>query len=282
MTADGHEWIEQLPAELAGQRAILRRLLRACESTASFRWLVVACSVGRGAADHLSDLDLGMGLADDQFDTAMGAAHDAVDGLGDLVDSYHHKLPGLAMPHERIFAQYADRCQVDLVVFPASASVGPIRDQVVLYDPDEAFNSSFGQDPVTREQAREWAFGGWCALADFGKYLRRGSAWEALQRLNDARGQVWQLWAAGYAIPNPQYGLTSILDFAPERIPPGMAATVSDLDPGRLLAAARSLARLLAEAGEHLPRDHRTALPARMAAFVTADLAAIDLPAAGG
>jgi hypothetical protein len=93
---------------------------------------------------------------------------------------------------------------------------------------------------------------------------------------------VWQLWATGYAIPNPQYGLTSILDFAPERIPPGMAATVSDLDPGRLLAAARSLAGLLAEAGDHLPSDHRAALPAKMGAFVTADLAAIDLPAAGG
>jgi hypothetical protein len=282
MNADGHEWIEHLPAELDGQRAILRRLLRACESTASFRWLAVACSVGRGAADHLSDLDLGIGIADDQFADAMGDVRRAVDDLGDLVDSYHHKLPGLTMPHERIFAQYADRCQVDLVVFLASQPVGPVLGQVVLYDPDKAFNSSFVPDPVTSEQAREWAFGGWCALADFGKYLRRGSAWEALQRLNDARGQVWQLWATGYAIPNPQYGLTSILDFAPERIPPGMAATVSDLDPGRLLAAARSLAGLLAEAGDHLPSDHRAALPAKMGAFVTADLAAIDLPAAGG
>jgi hypothetical protein len=27
-------------------------------------------------------------------------------------------------------------------------------------------------------------------------YVRRGSAWEALERLHEARAQVWQLWAA--------------------------------------------------------------------------------------
>src|SRR5947199_380510 len=75
--------------------------------------------------------------------------------------------------------------------------------------------------PVTSEEIREWAFGGWCALADLGKYLRRGSTWEALARLNEARSQLWQLWAVTLGVPDPQYGLTSVLDFAPGELPAG-------------------------------------------------------------
>jgi hypothetical protein len=195
MTATGHDWVEELPAELAGQRAILRRLLAACESDQAIRSLVIACSVGRGAGDRLSDLDMGIGVSDDDFESALSNVRRAVDDLGDLVDSYCHQLPGLTIRHERIFAQYADRCQVDLVVFPASEVVGPVRDQVVLYDPDRDVTSSPQEQAVTPQQVREWAFGGWCALADLGKYLRRGSPWEALQRLNEARDQLWRLWA---------------------------------------------------------------------------------------
>ena len=275
MSADGREWVERLPAELDGQRKLLRALLRECEAQDSIRWLVIACSVGRGAADRLSDLDMGMGVADERFGTAIGDVRRAVNGLGELVDSYHHQLPGLAMSHERIFAQYADRCQVDLVVIPASQSVGPIRDEVVLYDPDQRMTHVFEQPAVTPEQVREWAFGGWCALADLGKYLRRGSSWEALQRLTEAQGQLWRLWAAAYDVPNPQFGLTSLLDFAPGQLPPAMQATVSDLDPGRMLAAARRSARLLSDVGEHLRPDQRAALPRAMARFVTGDLDAL-------
>jgi hypothetical protein len=277
MSADGREWMEQLPAELEGQRTLLLRLLRECESHQNIRWLVIACSLGRGAADRLSDLDIGMGVADEQFDTAIVDIRRLVDGLGELVDSYHHQLPGLTMSHERIFAQYADRCQVDLVVLPASAyeSVGPIRDEVVLYDPDKRLARVFEQAAVTPEQVREWAFGGWCALVDLGKYLRRGSRWEALQRLTEAQGQLWRLWAAACEVPNPQFGLTSLLDFAPRQLPAAMETTVSDLDPGRLLAAARQAARQLSAVSDQLSPDQRAALPLDMGRFVTGDLDAL-------
>jgi hypothetical protein len=275
MTATGHDWVEGLPAELAGQRAILRRLLAACESDQAIRWLVIACSVGRGAGDRLSDLDMGIGVSDDDFDAALSNVRRAVDDLGDLVDSYHHQLPGLTIRHERIFAQYADRCQVDLVVFPASEAIGPVRDQVVLYDPDGHLTSCPQEQAVTPQQVREWAFGGWCALADLGKYLRRGSPWEALQRLDEGRDQLWRLWATVLGVPNPQYGLTSILDFAPGRVPAGIEVTIADLDPGRLLAAARNLAGQLAALSDRLPPGHRAVLPHAMGRFVTADLAGI-------
>ena len=81
--------------------------------------------------------------------------HRAVDGLADLVDSYQHKIDGLALPHRRIFAQYANRCQVDLVVIPATEDYGPVKDEVVLYDPDDLRTAKFEPIPVTPQRVRE-------------------------------------------------------------------------------------------------------------------------------
>ncbi|MDA8323452.1 MAG: hypothetical protein M0030_27065 [Actinomycetota bacterium] len=280
-TGAGNDWVRALPAELDGQRRLLTGLVAICERDDAVRWLVIGCSLSRGAGDRLSDLDVGMGVTDDRIDATIPRIRHAVDGLGDLVDSYHHLLGSVSGSHERIFAQYADRCQIDLVVLPASADAGAIRDVVVLYDPDGLVNVREERQAVAPGQAREWAFTAWCALADLGKYLRRGSVWEAHDRLGQARAEYWKLRALAARVPDPQYGITSILDFAAGTVAASATATVSDLDPGRLLAAARRLAGLLAAVGDDLPEQHRAALPAAMAAFVTADLAADDLAAAG-
>jgi hypothetical protein len=85
----GLDWIEQLPAELAGQRVLLRCLLALCAADDNIRWLVIGCSLARGAGDRLSDLDVAMGIRDDEFDATIPVVRRAVDGLGDLVESYH-------------------------------------------------------------------------------------------------------------------------------------------------------------------------------------------------
>jgi len=276
MVSAGREWIEQLPDELAGQQAILRGLLDWCEADERVRYLVVACSVGRGAGDRLSDLDTGMGVDSPDFDAAVADVHRAVDALAALIESYRHRLPGVTMPHERIFAQYANRCQVDLVVIPASEQYPGVKDEVVLYDPDDMRTAKWEPRPVTPQQVREWAFNCWACLADVGKYIRRGSAWEALERLHQARAEAWRLLATVQDVPNPQYGITSLLDFAPDQVPAQMAGTVSDLDIARLAAAALRLAERLTEAGDRLGTDLRTALPTAMASYITADLAALQ------
>jgi hypothetical protein len=281
LSASGRAWVARLPAELDGQRAILSRLLDYCAADPRVRWLVIGCSLGRAAADRLSDLDLAAGVAAADFDDARADLHRAVDTLGDLVESFEHQIPGVTGPHARIFAQYADRGQVDLVVMADSVDAGAIPNVVVLYDPAGLVTIRDTSGPVTPEQVREWAFLGWCALADLGKYLRRGSPWEALARLEEARAQLWKLQAAAGRVAQPQYGLTSILDFAPGRVRTEMAATVAGLQPAALLAAGRQLARLLSEAGAGLQPEHRTALPVAMAGFITADLADLAALAAG-
>jgi hypothetical protein len=271
----GRDWIAGLPAELAGQKAIMQRLLDVCERDDRIRWLAIGCSLGRGAADPMSDLDMALGVRDADFDAALPGVRAAVDGLGELIDSFHHLLPGAPEPHERIFAQYADRCQLDLVVFAASADIGRGPSIVVLYDADDAIEVSSDRPPVTAAQVREWAFLAWAALADVGKYLRRRSAWEALARLHEARNFWWQLWAVAHDVPDARYGIVSILDFAPDQVPAELAATAPSLSLDQLAAAAQRLAAVLATIGTRLPEEYRTVLPDAMADYITADLAAL-------
>lgn len=288
-TAAGRAWIAGLPADLSGQRALLTGLLDLCAADPVIRYLLIGCSLGRGAADRLSDLDLAMGVAagdagsgeagsgeagsgEAGFDAAWRRIHQAVDRLGGLVDSFSHRLPEVRARHVRIFAQYADRCQLDLVVLPAAPDIG-VPSSVALYDPDGLVAVPAPEvPPPAPAEIREWAFLAWAAVADLGKYLRRGSPWEALARLNEARAQAWKVLAAADRVPQARYGITSILDFAPGTVPAAMAGTVAGLDAAGLLAAGRRLAALLTEAGQRLDEASRAALPGAMASFITADL----------
>jgi hypothetical protein len=276
----GRAWIDDLPSEMAGQKAIMRRLLEACEADDRVRWLAVGCSVGRGAGDPLSDLDMALGVRDDDFEAAITDIRAVADGLADLVESYHHLLPEVKGPHERIFAQYADRCQLDLVVFPASVDIGGGPSIVVLYDRDDAITVKTERPPVTPEQAREWAFRAWCCLADVGKYLRRGSAWEALAQLHEARDCWWRLWALAHDVRDARYGIVSILDFAPGIVPADAAGTVPRLDLGQLTSAAQKLAELLGGIGADLSPGFRAVLPDAMADYIAADLKSLTADSA--
>jgi hypothetical protein len=272
----GRAWIDALPDEMASQKTIMRRLLDACEADDRIRWLVVGCSVGRGAGDALSDLDMALGVRDEDFDAAIVDIRAVADGLADLVESYHHQLPEVKEPHERIFAQYADRSQLDLVVFPATADIGSGPSIVALYDADDAIVVRTERPPVAPRQVREWAFRGWCCLADVGKYLRRGSAWEALVQLHEARDNWWRLWALAHDVPDARYGIVSILDFAPGIVPADAAGTVPRLDLAELTSAAQKLAELLGGVGAYLAPEYLDVLPNAMAAYITADLQSLS------
>ena len=58
----GRAWLAALPDELAPQRRVMTGLADLCEGWPLARSLLVGCSLGRGAADALSDIDAALGV----------------------------------------------------------------------------------------------------------------------------------------------------------------------------------------------------------------------------
>jgi hypothetical protein len=295
----GRQWLAALPDELAAQRRVLAGLLDHCAAWPLVTSLQVGCSLGRGAADALSDIDAALGV-DTRSD---GTAHDHVEAaealvlavlpeLGPLVDVLRRSA-GSAGQVRVVFAQYADGTQLDLAVVPdaeirARHAAGGAPDFIPLYQvpprdgggdepsgdggqraEDTGASGWPAADAVTGEQVREWAFRGWLALLDADKYLRRGSLWEAHARLHEARDCIWALWAAGHGALYPWHGLSQVLDHDPRNLPPGIEATVAGLDAADLRRAARASAEVLATASAAAARRQPAPLPAAMAAYVS-------------
>lgn len=266
-------WLTELPVDLDSQRRLVERLLGWCERDDDVRWLVVGCSFARGEADALSDLDTAMGIQDERFEEGLGRVRIAMAGFGDLLECFDHDL-GLCAPHRRVFAQYGDRTQLDLVVVRASDSTLPRV--VVLYDPTHLVRAADDQAPMAQpDDVRTWACLAWSALGDLGKYVRRSSPWEALDRLEHARGHFFRVWAAAEHIPDAQYGLSAILDTKGARMPPGIEETLAGTGLAELLAAGSSLVDLLAELGPRLDSYGPEVWPGALASYVAADLAEV-------
>jgi predicted nucleotidyltransferase len=279
MSADaGRAWLAGLPESLAAQRRVIEALLGFCARTPRVTSLSVGCSLGRGAADALSDIDAALGVSDAAAVTAVEALLTealARPGASALVDLLRHRSP---RDHEvrLIFAQFADRTQLDLAIVPQSGiRLGERPDFVLVYGAGEAPGAG---DPgsayaVTGEQVRDWAFHGWIALLDLDKYLRRGSLWEAHERLHQVRHRIWVLWAAATGALYPWHGLSQVLDNDPGSLPPGIEATVAALDEAGLRRAALASAALLATVSEAAAREHPAILPRAMADYATRELA---------
>jgi len=289
--ADGRRWLAGLPPELAAQRHVMAGLLEFCVATPAVTSLVVGCSIGRGAADELSDIDGALGIAAPRGQAGAAQVREMeaavvalLPGFGPVVDVLRHQVGRAGQFGRRIFAQFADRTQLDLVVIaePEVRRGSAAPDFVSLYripgEPIEGGAAAGGAcagyqappaDQVTAEQVREWAFHGWCALIDLDKYLRRGSLWEAHQRLNQARDQIWALWAAATGAIYPWHGLSQVLDNDPDRLPPGIEETVAGLDSADLRRAAAASVTVLTHASDAAARQHPADLPTAMARYVT-------------
>jgi hypothetical protein len=288
----GRTWLATLPVELAAQRRVMAGLLDRCEAWPLVTSLLVGCSLGRGAADELSDIDAALGVdaergavGDERLSAVEELVAAALPELGELVDVLRHPA-GTDQRVRVIFAQYADGTQLDLAVV-AEAGIrrrtrrGGAPDFIPLYQvsvpPDSQAEESEvhpGGEPaaayaVTGDQVREWAFLGWGALLDLDKYLRRGSLWEAHSRLHEARHHIWALWAAAHGAMYPWHGLSQVLDHDPGNLPPGIESTVAVLDPVDLRRAARASTAVLTAVSESAARRHPADLPAAMAAYVT-------------
>jgi hypothetical protein len=292
-SASGRAWLTALPDDLSAQRRLMAGLLDYCETTPSARSLLVGCSLGRGAADSLSDIDGALGVDAEPGDAGArqvciveAEVVASLPGLGQLVDVLRHRYGPADRYIRRIFAQFGDRSQLDLTVMADAELLGGTSahpDFVWLYRAAEpsagpaADGAGAGDEPgaayaVTGDQIREWAFLGWCALIDMDKYLRRGSVWEANNRLHQAREHIWALWAAATGALYPWHGLSQVLDNDPGNLPSGIDATVAGLDAGDLRRAARASATVLTDVSSAAARRWPAELPSSMAAYVTAVL----------
>jgi hypothetical protein len=275
--AQGQAWISALGAGLERQRQALLELLDFCETTEAVSSLSVGCSLGRGAADELSDVDAALGV-----DATRGeAGAEIVRGVeaallgrlqGErLVDVLREETATGGFYARRVFAQLVDGVQLDLAV----VAEGEVRrgdaapDFVTVY-----LSGAPAQRPpmpsaydVSGDQVRTWAFQGWRALLDADKYLRRGSAWEAHQRLHEARQWIWRLWAAAEGAAYPWHGLSQVLDHDPDRLPPGVRSTVAGLDLVDLRRAVAASADVLDRSSTAAAGRWSATLPTAFAAY---------------
>jgi hypothetical protein len=152
-----------------------------------------------------------------------------------------------------------------------------VPDAVVLHDPDGHLARPYR--PVvlsaTAADVREWTLLGWCALADATKYLRRRSVWEALSRLEEARGLALRLWAAGQGVDYPLFRLTSLLDDPTATLPASLDATSARADWDEVRRAVVACAELLDRATGAARAALGSGEPTPMAAYVRGRLAAI-------
>lgn len=241
------EWLRALPRELAPQRDIMRRLVEHAKANERIRIVVAGCSIARGNADALSDIDAWVGVADDgDWRASLPAIDSGFAELAPIVDRHHQFLADAkGKEYRHTFIQYENGVQVDLAVSPAFAQRRPDRDWVVLYDPDRRVTGEPERRDPTPEDVRGWMFNGLVRLSATAKYLSRGSLWEARLTLEAARGDVWRLWAVVVGAPDPQYGLTAVLDVPHPRLPAGIERTVAPLDRATLLDASIACLDLL-------------------------------------
>ena len=125
----GRAWLASLPAALAAQRRVMAGLVDRCEAWPLVRSLLVGCSLGRGAADALSDIDAALGVdaepgpvGADRVATAEAMVVAALPDLGPLIDVLRHRTGTADQSARRIFAQFADGTQLDLAVVAQAAS----------------------------------------------------------------------------------------------------------------------------------------------------------------
>jgi predicted nucleotidyltransferase len=237
--SQGRSWIDTLPDAVAPQAAVLRRLLEAAEADPRIRALRIRGSFARGDVDEHSDLDTMIWIVGDEYDSTLADLPSLVRSLGPTIDVLFD-TPG--SPY--LFGQFADGVQLELSTTRASAPGAQGLGVVVLLDRDGLLRRDHDLVPAWDESL--WLGWAWIALSDVDKYLRRDSLWEALTTLEKARSLQLRHHAKTIGMPDPEYGVTSILDFD-GALPDRLEETVAGLDAGDIRRAACACGELLSQ-----------------------------------
>lgn len=247
----GRAWLDAMPSAAARQRAVIHALLDEVVAEPGLHWLELGCSLARGEGDELSDIDCAVGVAQERWPAVLNDGHRLIHRLGTPVDQTRERLPGRGDDHAWHFvALYPDGVELSMVLRPVSWRPGLPPRSVALFDRTGTLATAWSPPNASADgdEARQWAAAGWLAIADLAKYLDRGSLWEALQRLEQARDRVWRLWALAHGVLYPGYGLTSVLDVPGTPLPDRIAETVGVLNAAALATCGEVVTDLLADA----------------------------------
>lgn len=263
----GGEWLAELGTQLPRHSRRISALRDSVAADERLRWFDIGCSLGAGRGDQLSDIDCGIGytepLSEDDLEE-LGLQ--LVSSVGVVVDALVHVMDGFPPGVHRFAVEYDDEVQLDLVLVPTALATGLREGEIAIVDKDAtragtATSSAYG--PPEARTAREWALTAWWFVSDIAKYIQRESLFEAADRIERVRQQALKLYAAAHDVPYPQFGLTSLLDYEPFRLPANLADTYPQ--PGDRVsveAAAAAVVALLAEcsaeAASHLGHDLTT------------------------
>ena len=234
---DPRAWINSLPRVVAAQAAVLLRLLEATEADPRIRAFRVRGSIARGTADEYSDLDTRIWVSDDQYEAALADLPTLIRSVGPTLDIMF-ETPG--SPY--LFVQFADGVQLELSSGRVSEASGRDHGVVVLLDRDGLWDQPNQPTPAWDQSL--WLGWAWIALFDIDKHLRRDSLWEALTTLEKARSLLLRHHAAETGMRDPEYGVTSILDYG-GTLPEGLESTAAGLDAAEIRRAAFACAELL-------------------------------------
>ena len=213
-----------------------------------WRFLEVGCSLGAGGGDELSDIDAGVGYDHIHPDDLHDAARVFARRVGTPIDFVVHRMDGWPDGVCRLAAEYPGAMQLDLVFMPAATRRGLPDRSFAVIDKDRRLTTDVmpqARRPPSVETAHEWVVLGWWAIATADKYVRRGSLFEAVHAIDEARGHALRLWAAGHDVPYASYGLTSLLNFPPFELPDDLAATYAVPDDTEAVAGANRAAAAL-------------------------------------
>jgi hypothetical protein len=205
---DSAAWLEELPAELGQHITLLRLMVREMSADHRYRALQVQGSVGRGAGDRYSDLDVGAVVAAEAWPAIAQDLPALIRRLGDVVDDYYEFQPyGSATPQVlRSWIQYENGIQLDLLLVPSTAVLGSGPDGRTLFDLDGMLPRT--DNPMRRSEPTEiarWSFICWGALAETAKNVARNRPVSAIEWLNSARRATISCWAAGHDLDFAAY-----------------------------------------------------------------------------
>lgn len=231
-------WVAGLPHAVAPQRAVLLRLLEAADADARIRAVQIKGSLARGGADEHSDVDARLWIADEVYEQTLADLPSLARALGETLDILFETA---GSPY--LLVQFVNGVQLELATRRMSDAEGSAAGEVVLLDRDGLLAHAYVAAPPW--DVNLWVGWAWMRLFDVDKYLRRGSRWEALTKLEEARSLLLRHHAATHDVPDPQLALTSILDSGVP-LPDRLEETVASLDAADLRRAAYACAQLLA------------------------------------